>query len=177
VTQAVAAGADLVMFSGDKLLGGPQAGIIVGRRHLIANLRNHPVTRALRMDGPSLAALTVTIEAYADGEAGKLPFWHMALLRESHLEERARAVLGRAGVHAEIRPGASALGAGSAPGAEVPSQHIVVPNGDAVFSALLRWRPSVLARRRAGMVLIDLRTVDEEDDDLVADALAAACRS
>jgi hypothetical protein len=69
------------------------------------------------------------------------------------------------------------LGAGSAPGAEVPSQHIVVPNGDAVFSALLRWRPSVLARRRAGMVLIDLRTVDEEDDDLVADALAAACRS
>jgi L-seryl-tRNA(Ser) seleniumtransferase len=164
------------MFSGDKLLGGPQAGIIVGRRHLIAKLRDHPVTRALRLSGPSLAALTVTVEAYADGDAARLPFWRMALLPEAHLDQRARAVLDRAGVEAEIRPGASALGAGSAPGAEVPSRHLVVPNGDAVFTALLHGRPPVLARRRAGSVLIDLRTVEEDDDPLVADALTAACR-
>jgi L-seryl-tRNA(Ser) seleniumtransferase len=176
IHQALAAGADLVMFSGDKLLGGPQAGIIVGRRHLIAELRNHPVARALRMSGTSLAALTVTVEAYANGDAAQLPFWRMALLSESHLEQRARAVLDRAGVEAEIRPGASALGAGSAPGAEVPSRHMVFPNGDAVFTALLHGRPPVLARRKAGSVLIDLRTVEEDDDALVADALTAACR-
>ncbi|MDH5294554.1 MAG: L-seryl-tRNA(Sec) selenium transferase, partial [Acidimicrobiia bacterium] len=78
IVQSLQAGADLVMFSGDKLLGGPQAGIVVGDQHLVASLKTHPVARAMRLDGPNLAALTETLRMYADDSAASIPFWGMA---------------------------------------------------------------------------------------------------
>lgn len=178
IVQAIGAGADLVLFSGDKLFGGPQAGVIVGRGDLIGALRSHPAARALRLDGPSLAALTVTAEMYADGTAGELPFWRMAATSYEALEDRARMVLSAAGVAAEIRSGAATPGAGSVPGGALPSPVIVVPGkSDAPFLALLAENPPVLARREGGALVVDLRTVDPDLDTHVAEALARACRS
>jgi L-seryl-tRNA(Ser) seleniumtransferase len=171
IRQSLEAGADLVMFSGDKLLGGPQAGILVGRVDLIERLRRHPVARAVRMDGPTLAGLTVTMEAYASGRAAALPFWRMATLGLDSLEQRARRVLEASGADGSIVPGASLVGAGSVPGAEVPSPQIVLPDGDDRYATLLAHRPPVLARRREGSLVVDLRAVDPEDDDHVAAAL------
>lgn len=178
VVQALEQGADLVTFSGDKLFGGPQAGIVVGRGDLVERIRRHPAARAMRLDGPTLAALTVTAERYADGTAAELPFWRMATTSYQELEQRAQRLLTDAGVDADLEPGASTVGAGSVPGAEVPTP-LVAPKGsaDRIFTRLLAADPPVLARREAGRLLIDLRTVDPADDPHLAAALSAACRS
>jgi L-seryl-tRNA(Ser) seleniumtransferase len=179
VSQAIAAGADLVLFSGDKLFGGPQAGIIVGRADLVKGLSGSPVARAMRLDGPTLAALTVTAELYADGRGGELPFWRMATVEFSELETRARAVLTGSGVDARIEPSLSTPGAGSAPDGGLPSPVIIVDDdADVVFMQLLRAEPiPVLARRASGKLIVDLRCIPEEHDADVAEALSRACRS
>ncbi|MEX0756411.1 MAG: L-seryl-tRNA(Sec) selenium transferase, partial [Acidimicrobiia bacterium] len=92
IVQSLEAGSDLVMFSGDKLLGGPQAGIIVGDGELIAGLRRHPVARAMRLDGPTLAALEATLEAYGDRRAAELPLWAMATMPQAELQARSETV-------------------------------------------------------------------------------------
>ena len=86
VRQAVVAGADLVLFSGDKLFGGPQAGIVVGRSEIIARLARHPLARALRVDGATVAALTATASMYADGRGSEIPVWQMATVSFAELE-------------------------------------------------------------------------------------------
>lgn len=174
VRQSLAAGADLVLFSGDKLLGGPQAGIVVGRRDLVARLRKHPAARALRIDGPTAAALTITLQAYLDGRARDLPLWRMATAPAGEIERRARRVLGAAGVDGRVVAGTSTFGAGSAPGAEIPTAVIELGEADRRFERLLGHTPPVLARRSAGRLLVDLRTVDPDDDDSVAAALAGS---
>lgn len=177
VSQSLAAGADLVLFSGDKLLGGPQAGIIVGDGELIAGLRRHPVTRAMRLDGPTLAALETTLEAYAERTAHQLPLWKMATFDDATL--RARCVLVAQGIEqAEVVDGASTIGGGSVPGARIPGPviEVAVP-ADLAFASLLAGDPPVVARREAGRLVIDLRTVPPEADGQVAAALADACRS
>jgi L-seryl-tRNA(Ser) seleniumtransferase len=177
VVQSLEAGADLVLFSGDKLFGGPQAGIIVGRSDLVSTLRQHPAARALRIDGPTGAALVATAEAYAGGRAGKLPFWHMAGLDEEVLQERARRVIERAGIEAGIEEGAATPGAGSVPGAVIPGPVIALGGRvDQIFGRLLESDPPVLARRERGRLRIDLRTVATADDQTLAEALRAACR-
>jgi L-seryl-tRNA(Ser) seleniumtransferase len=176
IRQAVTAGADLVLFSGDKLLGGAQAGIIAGRADLVDRLARHPAARALRIDGATDAALAVTFEAYLTGRASDLPLWTMATLPYAELEARARAVVAASGLESAIGSSASTLGAGSAPGASIPSPVIEVGGDDLAFARLLAHRPPVLARRQAGRLLIDLRAVDPADDLLVAKALAEACR-
>lgn len=177
VSQSLVAGADLVLFSGDKLLGGPQAGIVVGNADLIAGLRRHPVTRAMRVDGPTLAALETTLDAYADRTAAQLPLWQMAMLDDATLRARCESVA-QAVPAATVVEGASTIGAGSVPGARIPGPviEVAVP-ADAAFERLLAGDPPIAGRREAGKLVIDLRTVPPEADGVVATALAAACQS
>jgi L-seryl-tRNA(Ser) seleniumtransferase len=175
VRQAIEAGVDLVMFSGDKLLGGPQAGIVVGRAELVGRIRHHPVARAMRLDGPTLAALTATLELYASGRGGDIPFWRMASLSYDGLEHRARQVLELAGLGGEVGEGASTPGAGSVPTARIPSPIIRIEGpADVAFDRLLASDPPVLARREAGALVLDLRTVEPHRDEHLARALGAA---
>jgi L-seryl-tRNA(Ser) seleniumtransferase len=178
VRQTIEAGAGLVMFSGDKLLGGPQAGLIVGDAKLIDRLAAHPVARAMRIDGPNLAALAVTLEHYADGSAAELPFWRMATASFDELEGRARRIIAAAEIEAEIVPGSSTPGAGSVPGREVASPVIAVSGStDSRYLALLAAEPTpVVGRREDGRLVLDLRSVAPEDDAAVAAALGTACR-
>ena len=177
VVQSLTAGADLVLFSGDKLLGGPQGGIVVGNADLIDGLRRHPVTRAMRVDGPTLAALETTLEAYANRTASHLPLWTMAMLDDATLGPRCEFVAGAVAA-ATVVDGASTIGAGSVPGAKIPGPVIeVAVAADAAFERLLGGDPPIVARREAGRLVIDLRTVPVDEDGKVATALAEACRS
>ncbi|MFA5891300.1 MAG: L-seryl-tRNA(Sec) selenium transferase [Actinomycetota bacterium] len=171
--SALAAGADLVCFSGDKLLGGPQAGILVGSSSLIDQCRRHPIARAVRADKLTLAAMEATLWARARGEV--LPVQAMLTLEPSQIEARARVVIaGLQGI--EIVSGVSVPGGGSTPGQTLPTSLIAVPARDPVaFAAALRAQePPVIARIEGGSVVLDLRTVDPSDDDAVAAALARA---
>ena len=177
IVQALEVGADLVMFSGDKLLGGPQAGIIVGDADLIAGLRRHPVTRALRIDGSGLSSLEATLEVYADRRAAELPIWTMATMSADVLADRSEAIAGSI-EGASIIESASTIGAGSVPGSRIPGPVIrVAGRGEAGFLAWLRSDPPVVARRDAGDLIVDLRTVRPEDDPFVGELLGELCRS
>lgn len=179
VRQAIDDGADLVLFSGDKLFGGPQAGVVVGRSELIGRLTKHPLARALRVDGSTIAAMTVTADMYADGRGAHIPIWRMASATYTDLEARAQLVLAEAEITgAVVEQSFSVIGAGSAPGASLPSPVIAIESKvDEVFRSLLIGDPPVLARREAGRLILDLRTVPEEADPSLGRALAVACRS
>ncbi len=182
VRQSIDAGVDLAMFSGDKLFGGPQAGIIVGRSDLIGRLRKHPVSRAMRLDGASLNALVITAEMYAEGRAGELPFWEMATTPAEELGRRCAQIAERTGSEFEIIDAVSTVGAGSVPGSEVPSRVIGFdgPHVDRLYLALLSGRVPVIARRDRGRLLIDLRAVHPSIDGILTRSLAEAlarCRS
>ena len=164
--QTLAAGAALVTFSGDKLLGGPQAGVIAGRADLVRECRQHPLARALRPGGLVLAALQAVVLAYLRRDGDAIPFWRMAALSAETLRERAEGL--RAG---EVVPCLSVPGGGSLPGVEIPSFGVAFA-GD--HTATLRsWRVPVIARVVDGQTVLDLRTVDPADDALVRDAVAA----
>ena len=177
VRQALEDGADLVTFSGDKLLGGPQAGIIVGSADLVTRLRKSPIARALRIDGATMAALTVTFEAYATSDGASLPFWEMATRDVGDLTDRLANIARVAGVASDIVESQALPGAGSVPGMVIPSPALRVrarPADDLFFGLL---EHGVVTRRDAGAVLLDLRAVPAEADDSVAQALGAVCRS
>ncbi|NNC75450.1 MAG: L-seryl-tRNA(Sec) selenium transferase, partial [Acidimicrobiia bacterium] len=129
VRQTLEQGADVVLFSGDKLLGGPQAGIAVGKAGLIESMRRHPLARALRCDGATMAALGVTLEAYANGKADTLPFWAMATMDVGVIRERSETVI--EGLPARVIDGESLPGAGSVPGETIPSPVIEIPGSAA----------------------------------------------
>ena len=167
--QSLDHGARLVTFSGDKLLGGPQSGIIVGDTETVGSLRSHPLARALRVDGTTLAALTATLEAFADNEVTRIPFWRQALADLSAIRTRVASLAALVG--GEVVDGVSAVGAGSAPGAAIPSTHLVLDGEDALYEALLRASPPVLARRARGSLVIDLRAVDPDDDETIASTI------
>jgi len=179
VRQALELGADLVLFSGDKLLGGPQAGILVGRADLIAPLGKHPVARAVRCDGPTLAALSATLQMYADDRGADVPFWAMATTSPDELRTRLEKLLVGSGAVGEVRSGESVPGAGSVPGATVPSPVLAVrqPSADLLWDRLLMSDLPVIARRETGELILDLRTVPSRLDDVLTGALQAACRS
>src|SRR5262245_25810658 len=124
VGESVAAGADVVCFSGDKLLGGPQAGILVGKRETIDRLKRHPLARAVRLDKASIAGLEATLRHYARGEATQaVPVWRMIALTVEQIASRAeawRGALAEAGIAAEVVAGESAIGGGSLPGETLP---------------------------------------------------------
>ena len=163
--QTLAAGAALVTFSGDKLLGGPQAGIVAGRRDLVAACAAHPLSRALRPGGLVLGALQETALAYLRKDGAAIPFWRMAATPVADLRARA-AALGVGRVVDTI----AVAGGGSVPGQELPSAGVAV-DGDRT-AALRASDPPILARVHEGLTVCDLRTVDPADDPVVAKALS-----
>jgi L-seryl-tRNA(Ser) seleniumtransferase len=167
--QSLEDGADLVLFSGDKILGGPQSGIVVGRAELVNALRSHPLARALRVDGVTLAALAATLEAYADGDVSRIPFWAMATTPPDSLATRARALADA--LHGSVRPGHSAIGAGSAPGSGLPTTLVVLEGEDRLFGSLLARPTPVLSRRAGGALILDPRTMNPEDDAVVVESV------
>jgi L-seryl-tRNA(Ser) seleniumtransferase len=169
VRQTLEVGASLVLFSGDKLLGGPQAGIAVGEGALIEAMAGHPVARALRLDGPTAAALSGTLELYASGRGAEVPFWKMAALGYEELEQRHAAVLAASGADGRIVVGESVPGAGSVPGETITSPNIeLAGDADAWWKGLVANDPPIVGRRRDDSFALDLRTVDPADDAVVA---------
>lgn len=164
VRQCLDAGAAVVTFSGDKLLGGPQAGVIVGRSDLVERCRRHPLARALRPGGLVLAALQEVALAYLRRDGDAVPFWRMASIPAATLERRARGL----GV-GEVVSCRSVPGGGSLPGVEIDSFGVAV-DGD-VTAALRASDPPVVARVEGGRTILDLRTVDPHDDAVLADAV------
>jgi L-seryl-tRNA(Ser) seleniumtransferase len=165
--QALADGATVVTFSGDKLLGGPQAGIIAGRADAVERCRRHPLARALRPGGLVLGALERALLAHVAGDVDALPFWRMATASDAGLRRRAEAVAAASG--AEVVPCDSAIGGGSVPGVTLPSVGVAV-DGD-VLDTLREAEPPIVARVVGGRTVCDLRTVDPADDDHLAATL------
>jgi L-seryl-tRNA(Ser) seleniumtransferase len=178
VAASLRAGADLVLFSGDKLLGGPQAGLVVGRAELVGRLARHPLARAVRADKLTLAALEATLADHLAGRRDQLPVWRSLLLTPAELEPRAAAVAAAVGPAASLRPGTSVAGGGSLPGEGLESVLVVLDPAPAgagdVLARLRAGDPPVVARVERDRVVVDLRTVPPELDTLVARALAAA---
>ncbi|MCU1374133.1 MAG: selA [Actinomycetia bacterium] len=162
--QALADGAAVVTFSGDKLLGGPQAGIIAGRADVVERCRRHPLARALRPGGLVLGTLERALLAHVGGDIEALPFWRMAGAEEADLRRRAEGVAASSG--AEVVSCESAIGGGSVPGVVLRSAGVAV-TGD-VLAALRAADPPVVARVVGGRTVCDLRTVDPADDDHLA---------
>jgi L-seryl-tRNA(Ser) seleniumtransferase len=168
VRQLLEAGAGLVTFSGDKLLGGPQAGIIAGAADLVERCRRHPLSRALRPGGLVLAALQDVALAYLRRDGRAIPFWRMATEPVAELRRRAEAIAVGVGL-GEVVDCASTPGGGSAPGTTIPSAGLGL-DGDHT-AALRSHDPPVIARVHDGATLLDLRTVDPSEDEIVAAAL------
>lgn len=175
VAGAVELGADLVTFSGDKLLGGPQAGLVVGRADLVDRLRRHPLARALRVDKMTVAALEAVLRLYARGRRHEVPLWSMLAIPQATLLGRARGL-------ASVLKGTTArtsdavAGGGALPGHAFASAEIVLPvESPARLAARLRaGRPSVFCRVEDGAVAFDLRAVPFEDDDRLLRAIRYA---
>jgi len=172
VRQTIESGAGIVLFSGDKLLGGPQAGIAVGDRHLIAKMATHPIARALRVDGVTLAALALTLELYASGRGNEVPFWQRVVLSYEELAARHEDVLRASGAAGAVIAAASVPGAGSVPGELIPSPAIALEFApEAAWQQLVAGSPPVIGRRRDDTLQIDLRSVAPGDDATVIAAL------
>jgi L-seryl-tRNA(Ser) seleniumtransferase len=171
IRQAIEVGAALVTFSGDKLLGGPQAGVILGRADLLQKIAAHPLARAVRADKLTLAALQTVAFSYLSGDATTIPLWRMATAPLDQLRARAEAIASRL-PEAKVVDTDAVAGGGSLPGLTIPSAGVAV-EVESPEAALARLRDhDVIARVVDDAVVCDLRTVDAADDDAVARALA-----
>ena len=185
ISQSIASGADIVTFSGDKLLGGVQAGIIVGRKSLVEQMRRHPLYRALRVSKLVYAALEATLESHVNETAEtSIPVLRMLGVKMDELESRTRNLserllaVGRNGASIEIISGESVVGGGSAPGTH-PATVLMAINSPTVSSAeidrkLRMGKIPVITRIENDRILIDLRTVDESDEKKLAEMIASA---
>ena len=180
VQESLRAGAALVTFSGDKLLGATQAGIIVGKAELVARLRRFPLTRALRVDKVTLAGLQATLLHYLQGEAlEQIPVWRMIARPAEELKAVARDWAGklrRRGLPASVVAGKSTVGGGSLPGATLPTWHVAldVASPDEMARRLRAGRPAVMAIIQEGRLLIDPRTVQAGEEEMLLAALERA---
>ena len=181
VQQSVAAGVDVLCVSGDKLLGGPQAGIILGRRALVEKIRRHPLMRALRVDKMTYAALTGTLADYASGTAVEaVPVLRMLTRTPESIEARARRLaenLASVGAYqCEVVDGRSTIGGGTTPGLTIPTRLLALTHrhlsADSLAAALRGLDLPIIARIENDRVVLDLRTVFEEDDEAVAAGLS-----
>lgn len=179
VQQSVADGADIVTFSGDKLLGGPQAGLIVGRADLIQILRRHPLLRALRVDKMTLAGLDATLRSYRQGRAEQdIPVWQMLSAPAARIEARVQRWLALSGFlsnRAALWPGESAVGGGSLPGESLPTflLAVAIEQPDQAATALRRQKTPLLCRIQSDHLLFDPRTVLLEQDELFLQTIQA----
>jgi L-seryl-tRNA(Ser) seleniumtransferase len=187
--QAIASGADLVLFSGDKLLGGPQCGIMVGCQRAISMVEADPLMRALRLDKMSLAALEATLHLAfdADRAAQRIPIWSMLAMPVSKISTRAHALANvlrdELGLDANVVPAESFTGGGSAPVHPIPTAAVAIApplpahldSEAALATALRTCDPPVVARVQKGLVLLDLRTVPEDRDADLLDAVREVC--
>jgi L-seryl-tRNA(Ser) seleniumtransferase len=179
VQESVKAGADLTLFSGDKLLGGPQAGVIIGRGALVDELRRHPLARAVRMDKATIAGLNATLLHYLRGEAiQKVPVWRMIAMPLRAIERRAASWSKAAGPGATVIDGRSMVGGGSLPEESLPTKLLAIADADARLTEIARrlctGDPAVVARIEDGRLLLDPRTVRENEDRSLLKALKAA---
>jgi L-seryl-tRNA(Ser) seleniumtransferase len=179
VSNSIESGASLVMFSADKLVGGPQAGIIAGIASAVARVRQHPLMRAMRADKMTYAALEATLEEHAAGRASEtVPVSRMIALSCAEIGARADALheqLGAVGVPSTVIDGFSTIGGGSAPGSRLPTRLVAISlPAERLESVLRGGHPPVVARIEDGRVLVDLRTVDPADDGRLADLVVRA---
>lgn len=181
--EVLAAGADVVTMSGDKLLGGPQAGILLGRRDLIARMRRNPLCRALRVDKLTIAALEATLSLYLEPDRARreIPILRMLTMEVEEIRNRAQAFRGRlaaAGIDAGVLRGASAIGGGALPDCELPTVLVRLAPGRVsareLESRMRTGDPHVVARTIEGAVCLDLRTVLESQEEAL---LGAICRA
>ncbi|MGH9389438.1 MAG: aminotransferase class V-fold PLP-dependent enzyme, partial [Vicinamibacteria bacterium] len=182
VFESLATGIDLCIFSGDKLLGGPQAGILVGEGSRIEACRRNPMARALRVDKLVYAALEATLSAYLRGRAfEEIPVLRMLARPADEIRTRALALASRLGsvetLTIEVQPSASFVGGGAAPDAEIPTWVIAIRGRDqsaeSLLDALRRNEPPILARISEDRVLVDLRTILPDEDAILEKALHA----
>ncbi len=181
--ESIAAGADVVCFSGDKLLGGPQAGILIGKASVIARLAKHPLMRAVRIDKMTLAALETTLRHYQRGQAEThIPIWRMISTHPEKISRRATqwvTHLQEHGIAARIQRGESTIGGGSLPGETLPTTLVAldaarIPLSLEELAKKLRLHTTpIIVRIAKNALLLDPRTVFEEQDDLVLQALVA----
>jgi L-seryl-tRNA(Ser) seleniumtransferase len=181
VQESLGRGADVIVFSGDKLLGGPQAGLILGKRDLVARVRAHPLMRALRVDKLTYAALEATLIEYASGRALEtVPVARMLAGSAEQIDARARRVrdriAGNRALDVQIVAGFSTIGGGSAPGASLPTRLLSLAfldeSADALQRRLRRLDPPIIARIDRDRVVLDLRTVQPGEDERLATLLA-----
>jgi L-seryl-tRNA(Ser) seleniumtransferase len=180
VQESISKGVHLVTFSGDKLLGGPQAGIIAGRKDLIDKLKNHPLSRALRLDKMTIAALQATFLHYLKGEAEhKIPVWQMISMSQAEILQRAKswqAILVNYWEGTTIVEGLSTVGGGSLPGETLPTYLLALPalpgkSAAMLTTALRQQRPAIICRVERETLLLDPRTVLPDQDELLLDSL------
>ncbi|MDX9993390.1 MAG: L-seryl-tRNA(Sec) selenium transferase [Anaerolineales bacterium] len=178
ILESLAAGADVVTFSGDKLLGGPQAGIIVGKKTLLDKIKKHPLARAVRADKTCLAGITATLLHYLKDEAEtEIPIWRMIAQTPESLKARAESWKQETGPSTSLRmsvvPAESTIGGGSLPGENLPTYvlSLNIPKPDAFLAKLRQQNPAIIARTENDQVLLDPRTVLPEQDALVVEAL------
>ena len=178
VLDSLRAGVDIVTYSGDKLLGGPQAGLISGRADLIARMRANSLFRALRVDKLTYAALEATLLAYLKGDHDTIPTLHMMRLTKEEIGKRAEALVAQARsakLDIEVKDGESVIGGGAAPSSVLPTRLLrlscVGLSADELAARLRASDPPIIARVEQGRVLLDLRTVFSDQDEMIAAAL------
>lgn len=179
---SVRAGVDVITYSGDKLLGGPQAGLISGTPLLVRKIRSNPLFRAVRVDKMFYAALETTLLAYLREDYDSIPTLRMMRLTEEEIADRAehlrrRLHVGNPQLHVEVQASQSVIGGGSAPGSTLPARVVAVSSSavkaDALAEHLRHWEPPIIARVEEGRVLLDLRAVEPGQEDVLVDALTA----
>lgn len=178
VLDSLRQGVDVVTYSGDKLLGGPQAGILSGRSDLIARMRSNSLFRALRVDKLTYATLEATLLAYVKGDHDAIPALRMMRLSKEEIGRRAEAIANRvrsSRLSVEVRDGESVLGGGAAPSATLATRVLSITceglSADELSARLRAYDPPIIVRVEDGRVLLDLRTVFPEQDEVVASAL------
>ncbi len=187
VQDSIAAGADLVTFSGDKLLGGPQAGIIVGRNDLVSDLRNNQLARILRVDKFTIAAMEATLRLYLDEEkvAEKIPVWQMLSMGEDFLKARAEKIAGQLSsalkdAEISVLRGISRVGGGALPAAELPTWLVALKPKNYHISAaelverMRKGETPLVLRLQHDTLLLDLRTVREDQEQTLVEMVTGA---
>jgi L-seryl-tRNA(Ser) seleniumtransferase len=183
VLDSLRAGVDIVTYSGDKLLGGPQAGLISGRADLVARMRSNSLFRALRVDKLTYAALEATLLAYVKRDHDAVPVLRMMRLSKGEIARRAEKIVSTvesaqvksAALKLELLDGESVIGGGAAPSAVLPTRLIALTHSDLsadeLSTRLRASTPPIIARVEEGRVLIDLRTVFPEQDEVLVEVL------